>query len=96
MTAQMKRLDDIHDKEVTELKKKLDGQNREEMKALAKKHKDKSELDRYTKNVTQMVDCSARWESSYSVNAAYIFWFKYDLGQKYYAPQVQPNRGSNS
>ena len=24
------------------------------------------------------------------------FWFKYDLGQKYYAPQVWPNRGSNS
>ena len=25
-----------------------------------------------------------------------IFWFKYDLGQKYYAPQVRPNQGSNS
>ena len=24
------------------------------------------------------------------------FWFKYDLGQKYYAPQVQPDQGSNS
>ena len=24
------------------------------------------------------------------------FWFKYDLGQKYYAPQVRPDRGSNS
>ena len=23
------------------------------------------------------------------------FWFKYDLGQKYHAPQVRPNRGSN-
>ena len=23
-------------------------------------------------------------------------WFKYDLEQKYYAPQVRPNRGSNS
>ena len=24
------------------------------------------------------------------------FWFKYDLGQKYQAPQVRPDRGSNS
>ena len=24
------------------------------------------------------------------------FWFKYDLGQKYHAPQVRPDRGSNS
>ena len=24
------------------------------------------------------------------------FWFKYDLGQKYQAPQVRPERGSNS
>ena len=24
------------------------------------------------------------------------FWFKYNLGQKYYAPQVRPSRGSNS
>ena len=23
-------------------------------------------------------------------------WFKYDLGQMYYAPQVRPDRGSNS
>ena len=23
-------------------------------------------------------------------------YFKHDLGQKYYAPQVRPNRGSNS
>ena len=39
-------LDSIHDKEVTDLKKKLDAQNREEMKSLAKKHKDKNELQR--------------------------------------------------
>ena len=26
----------------------------------------------------------------------YYVWFKYDLGQKYYAPQVQPDQGSNS
>ena len=24
------------------------------------------------------------------------FWFKYDVGQKYHAPQVRPDRGSNS
>ena len=24
------------------------------------------------------------------------FWLKYDLGQKYYAPQVRPNWGSKS
>ena len=23
-------------------------------------------------------------------------WFKYDLGQKHYAPQVRPHQGSNS
>ena len=31
----------------------------------------------------------------FSENTIYI-WFKYDLGQKYYAPQVQPHQGSNS
>ena len=46
LEQQMKVLDSIHDKEVTELKKKLDAQNREEMKTLAKKHKDKNELAR--------------------------------------------------
>ena len=44
---QLKRLDDLHDKEVAELKKKLDGLSREEMKSLAKRHKDKSELSRW-------------------------------------------------
>ena len=24
------------------------------------------------------------------------FWFKYNLGQKYYAPQVRPDQRSNS
>lgn len=37
----------VHEKEVSDLKKKLDAQNRDEMKILAKKHKDKSELARY-------------------------------------------------
>ena len=45
--GQLKRLDDVHDKEVGELKKRLDAVSREEMKALAKKHKDKSELSRW-------------------------------------------------
>lgn len=40
------RLDEIHNREVAELTKKLDAQNRDEMKTLAKNHKDKSELDR--------------------------------------------------
>ena len=30
----------------------------------------------------------------YKINI--YFWFKYDLGQKYYAPQVRPDQGSNS
>ena len=45
--SQKKKLDEIHDKEVNDLKKKLDAQNREEMKALAKKHRDKNELARF-------------------------------------------------
>ena len=32
--------------QVADLKKRLDAQNREEMKMLAKKHKDKAELNR--------------------------------------------------
>ena len=31
-----------------------------------------------------------------SIHGHICVWFKYDLGQKYYAPQVRPNRGSNS
>ena len=46
LEALLKQLDDIHDREVSELKKKLDIYNREEMKALAKKHKEKNELSR--------------------------------------------------
>ena len=30
------------------------------------------------------------------LHVLFIFWFKYDLGQKYYAPQVRPDRGLNS
>ena len=32
----------------------------------------------------------------YHVIMPIIFWFKYDLGQKHQAPQVRPDRGSNS
>ena len=41
------RLNRTHDTEVAELKKKLDAHNWEEMKALARRHRDKSELARY-------------------------------------------------
>src|SRR6218665_2716906 len=41
------RINKIHDHEVIELKKQLDGHNWEDMKALAKKHRDKNELARY-------------------------------------------------
>lgn len=44
--AHAKALDEIHDKEVTELKKNMDYQSREYMKILGKKHKDKQELSR--------------------------------------------------
>ena len=29
-------------------------------------------------------------------NIIRYFWIKYDLGQKYYATEVRPDRGSNS
>lgn len=41
------KLNKIYEKEVAELKKKVDSQNWEEMKALAKRHKDKNELARH-------------------------------------------------
>lgn len=45
--ARVAKLNRIHDSEVGELKKKLDALNWEEMKALAKRHRDKNELARY-------------------------------------------------
>lgn len=42
-----KALDEIHDREVNDLKKKMDAQSRDHMKVLGKKHKDKQELSRY-------------------------------------------------
>ncbi|XP_054713714.1 1-phosphatidylinositol 4,5-bisphosphate phosphodiesterase classes I and II-like [Uloborus diversus] len=44
--AQMDYLKSLHDREVTELMKRLELQNKEEMKELSKKHKDKNELAR--------------------------------------------------
>jgi len=41
------RLNRTHDTEVAELKKKLDSHNWDEMKALARRHRDKSELARH-------------------------------------------------
>ncbi|KFM68445.1 1-phosphatidylinositol-4,5-bisphosphate phosphodiesterase classes I and II, partial [Stegodyphus mimosarum] len=44
--AQMDHLKSLHDREVAELMKRLEIQNKEEMKDLSKKHKDKNELAR--------------------------------------------------
>ena len=43
----------FHHFQVGDLKKKLDAQNREEMKMLAKKHKDKAELNRIKREAQQ-------------------------------------------
>lgn len=43
---QLRRISQIHDLEVQDLKKRMDAQSRDDMKALAKKHKDKQELSR--------------------------------------------------
>ena len=37
------------------------------------------------------------WRTIYELKSQYRYvWFKYDLGQKYHTPQVQPGRGLNS
>ncbi|CAG5124299.1 unnamed protein product, partial [Candidula unifasciata] len=51
--AHAKALDEIHEKEVIELKKKMDYQSREYMKILGKKHKDKQELSRIKREAQQ-------------------------------------------
>ncbi|BFZ12494.1 hypothetical protein BsWGS_15532 [Bradybaena similaris] len=51
--AHTKALDEIHDKEVTDLKKNMDYQSREYMKILGKKHKDKQELSRIKREAQQ-------------------------------------------
>ena len=45
--------------------------------------------------------CAAKSKCTFVLLSSYqniisYFWFKYDLGEKYYTPQVQPDRGSNS
>ena len=50
-----KALEEIHDRDVVELKKAMDPQLREHMKQLAKKHKDKQELSRWD---TQLLPAS--------------------------------------
>ena len=67
---QIKRLGDIHDREVVELKKKLDAQSRDEMKSLAKKHKDKFELQRCV--------------LTFGLTGNIVFVFFSNSGEKYY------------
>lgn len=45
-TCHFRALDEIHDREVGELKKKMDSESRDYMKYLGKKHKDRQELSR--------------------------------------------------
>lgn len=51
--AQMQQLQGLHDREVTELMKRLEAQTKEEMRNLNKKHKDKNELDRIKRELQQ-------------------------------------------
>ncbi|XP_074644309.1 1-phosphatidylinositol 4,5-bisphosphate phosphodiesterase beta-1-like isoform X2 [Tubulanus polymorphus] len=50
---QLKRLETVHDKEVVEWKKKQDIVNRDEMKVLQKKHKEKNEFARIKREAQQ-------------------------------------------
>jgi hypothetical protein len=70
--ARIARLNRLHDSEVGELKKKLDAQNWEEMKALAKRHRDKNELARYGNSSTCGMrdgDCRLQQSTLMYVNA---------------------------
>ncbi|UYV82929.1 PLCB2 [Cordylochernes scorpioides] len=51
--AQMDHLKSLHDREVSELMKRLETQNKEDMKNLSKKHKDKNELARIKRELHQ-------------------------------------------
>ncbi|KAG8184639.1 hypothetical protein JTE90_022687 [Oedothorax gibbosus] len=57
--AQMEHLKSLHDREVSELMKRLELQNKEEMKDLSKKHKDKNELARIKRESHQRLIESA-------------------------------------
>ncbi|XP_064623811.1 1-phosphatidylinositol 4,5-bisphosphate phosphodiesterase beta-1-like isoform X2 [Lineus longissimus] len=50
---QHKKLEETHDKEVADLRKRQDAQSREDMKGLSRKHKDKSELARVKREAQQ-------------------------------------------
>ncbi|GFT85488.1 1-phosphatidylinositol 4,5-bisphosphate phosphodiesterase classes I and II [Nephila pilipes] len=52
-SAQVQALHSLHDREVSELMKRLDAQTKEEMKNLSKKHKDKNELSRIKRELHQ-------------------------------------------
>ncbi|GIY67231.1 1-phosphatidylinositol 4,5-bisphosphate phosphodiesterase classes I and II [Caerostris darwini] len=52
-SAQVQMLHSLHDREVSELMKRLDAQTKEEMKNLSKKHKDKNELSRIKRELHQ-------------------------------------------
>lgn len=47
-TERKQNLEDIHDQDVHDFKKRLEAQSRVEMKTLAKKHRDKQELSRWS------------------------------------------------
>ena len=42
------------------------------------------------------IDDLSKALSKVNIGCHLYFWFKYDLGQKYQAPQVRPDWGSNS
>ena len=52
------------------------------------------ELD--AQNPSSSGSSTSQYTTSFRYIAKVYFWFKYDSGQKYYASQVQPDRGSNS
>lgn len=52
-SAQIDKLQSLHDREVSELMKRLDTQTKEEMRNLSKKHKDKNELSRIKRELHQ-------------------------------------------
>ncbi|XP_022668892.1 1-phosphatidylinositol 4,5-bisphosphate phosphodiesterase classes I and II-like isoform X3 [Varroa destructor] len=52
-TQQNQQLQDLHDKEVAELMKRLETSTKDDMKLLIKKHKDKNELDRIKRELQQ-------------------------------------------
>lgn len=52
-SSQIQHLNSLHDKEVSALMKRLEGQNKEELMNLSKMHKDKNELARIKREIHQ-------------------------------------------